>query len=131
MKTKRFNILLVFITATILYSCCTKKENKTISQFKEEILKTENEFQAAAKEKGIARAFYDFADVNAVIKRQNDTLIKGNENIRKYLTYVNAMKVEESDIKTITNLEAVLNIFEELNLADQIELVKKDLDKIR
>lgn len=37
-----------------------------------------------ASEKGIAEAFYYFADDNAVIKRENDTLIKGKENIRIY-----------------------------------------------
>ena len=35
-------------------------------------------------EKGIAEAFYFYADQNAVIKRENDTLIKGNENIKRY-----------------------------------------------
>ena len=37
-----------------------------------------------AAEKGIAEAFWFFADSNAVIKRQNDTLIHGKENIRKF-----------------------------------------------
>jgi len=37
-----------------------------------------------AAEKGIAEAFYFFADSNAIIKRQHDTLIKGRENIRNY-----------------------------------------------
>jgi len=37
-----------------------------------------------ASEKGIAEAFYYFADEKAVIKRENDTLIIGKESIRIY-----------------------------------------------
>ncbi|MBK5285211.1 MAG: DUF4440 domain-containing protein [Bacteroidia bacterium] len=51
---------------------------------KKEIMKTEKEFEAATKRKGIAEAFYFYADEWAVIKRANDTLIKGNENIKRY-----------------------------------------------
>lgn len=36
------------------------------------------------EEKGIAEAFYFFADDSAVIKRQNDTLVIGKVNIKKY-----------------------------------------------
>jgi ketosteroid isomerase-like protein len=36
------------------------------------------------EEKGIAEAFYFFADDSAIIKRENDTLIIGNENIKEY-----------------------------------------------
>lgn len=50
----------------------------------EEIAEAEMEFAAAAKSKGIAEAFYLFADDSAVIKRANDTLIKGKENIKLY-----------------------------------------------
>jgi len=37
-----------------------------------------------ASGKGLAEAFYYFADENAVIKRGNDTLIRGKENIKTY-----------------------------------------------
>ena len=37
-----------------------------------------------AADKGIADAFYYFADKNAVIKRNNDSLITGKENIKNY-----------------------------------------------
>lgn len=37
-----------------------------------------------SSEKGIQEAFYFFADDSAVIKRQNDTLIIGKENIKNY-----------------------------------------------
>ena len=51
---------------------------------KKEILRTEREFQKMTVEKGVTEAFYHFADENAVILRENDTLIKGRENIRMY-----------------------------------------------
>ena len=37
-----------------------------------------------AADKGIAEAFYFFADLNATIKRQNDTLIHGKDPIKNY-----------------------------------------------
>jgi len=43
---------------------------------------TEKAFEKMASEKGLAEAFYYFADENAVIKRGNDSLIIGKENIR-------------------------------------------------
>jgi len=51
---------------------------------KNEILQAEKAFEKMTSEKGIAEAFYHFADKNAVIKRENDTLITGNENIKIY-----------------------------------------------
>lgn len=47
-------------------------------------MRAEKEFEKMASEKGIAEAFWFFADSAAVIKRQNDTLIYGKEEIRKY-----------------------------------------------
>ncbi|MGC4039995.1 MAG: DUF4440 domain-containing protein [Flavobacterium sp.] len=47
-------------------------------------MRTEEDFKNLALSKGIAEAFYTFADDNATIKRENDTLIKGKENIRNY-----------------------------------------------
>jgi hypothetical protein len=37
-----------------------------------------------AADKGIAEAFYFFADPNATIKRQNDSLIHGKEAIKNF-----------------------------------------------
>jgi len=60
----------------------------------EEIMETEMEFAAAAKSKGIAEAFYLFADDSAVIKRANDTLIKGKANIKRYYEKTAAKNAE-------------------------------------
>jgi ketosteroid isomerase-like protein len=82
MKIRKFGILSVIIL--IIQFGCNSNKVKNHNDLKEEIMKVEKEFEAAASTNGIAEAFYDFADNNAVIKRKNDTLIKGNENIRKY-----------------------------------------------
>ena len=51
---------------------------------KAEVLKAEEDFKNLSQSKGIAQAFYTFADSNAVIKREHDTLIEGKENIKTY-----------------------------------------------
>jgi len=43
----------------------------------EDIQMAEKNFQKMTTEKGIAEAFWFYADSNAVIKRENDTLIHG------------------------------------------------------
>ncbi len=57
---------------------------KNESIIKSEIMKTEKAFEKMVSEKGIASAFYYYADKNAVILRENDSIIKGKENIRDY-----------------------------------------------
>lgn len=51
---------------------------------RKEIFQSEKAFEKMVSEKGMEEAFYYYADENAVIKRENDTIIKGKENIRKY-----------------------------------------------
>jgi ketosteroid isomerase-like protein len=62
-------------------SCTNPKDPEAL---KKEIFQTEKAFEQMAAEKGIAEAFAYFADSNAVIKREHDTLIMGKENIRTY-----------------------------------------------
>ena len=50
----------------------------------EEIKQAEKDFDKMATEKGIAEAFWFYADSNATIKRQNDTLIHGKDAIRNF-----------------------------------------------
>jgi ketosteroid isomerase-like protein len=61
-----------------LFSC-----TNTDRQSKTEILQAEKDFAAMAKEKGVATAFYTFADTNAVIKRGNQ-LVKGKGSIKEF-----------------------------------------------
>ena len=81
------NISVILLMLSIL-SCSTPKsenENKPNDEnAKQEIEKAEKDFAQMAADKGIAEAFYFFADSNATIKRQNDTLIHGKEAIRDY-----------------------------------------------
>jgi len=67
----------------LFYSCKTEPVNLH-EKAREEITQAEKDFEKMAAEKGIAEAFWHFADSNATIKRQNDTLIKGKENIKNY-----------------------------------------------
>ena len=92
MKIRKFRILTVIFL--IIQFGCNSNRVKNHNDLKQEIMKVEREFEAAARINGIAEAFYDFADKDAVIKRKNDTLIKGNENIRKYYQNVNLNNVE-------------------------------------
>ena len=68
----------------LLFACSQQKENKDPEAMKKEIVATEKAFETAVKDKGIAEAFYAYADEQAVIKRSHDTLIRGRENIRKF-----------------------------------------------
>jgi len=68
------------ICILVLVSCKHSKIDAT----KNEIFQTEKAFEKMASEKGLAEAFYYFADQNAAIKRGNDSLIIGKENIKIY-----------------------------------------------
>lgn len=78
-------IILIFISA-ILISACRPSDKEVI---KNEIFQTEKAFEKMAAEEGIAEAFHYFADEKAVIKRENDTLISGKENIKMYYEKTN------------------------------------------
>ncbi|HLA54616.1 MAG TPA: DUF4440 domain-containing protein [Flavobacterium sp.] len=80
MKTKIICIALTAVSIALFST--TKKVDK--HDYEIEIFAAEKAFCDMAKDKGIADAFYFYADENAVIKRQNDTMIKGRENIRKF-----------------------------------------------
>ena len=72
----------IMVPVILLFLACDGVKNK--DELKNEILQTENAFEKMTSEIGIAEAFYHFADEKAVIKRENDTLITGKENIKIY-----------------------------------------------
>jgi len=74
--------LFFVLVIIILFSGCSNYKNK--EETKNEVFQTEKEFELMTREKGITEAFYFFADENAVIKRGNDSLIFGKENIKDY-----------------------------------------------
>ena len=74
--------LFIFIT---LAACSTNEATKSnVELAKQEIGRTEKEFEKMAAEKGIAEAFWFFADSSAVIKRGNDSLVMGKAAIRHF-----------------------------------------------
>jgi ketosteroid isomerase-like protein len=74
--------LFILMICILMNTSCNNYTNK--DEIKNDIFKTEKAFEKMAAEKGVAQAFYYFADENAVIHRENDTLIIGKENIRSY-----------------------------------------------
>lgn len=83
----------LFILPAILF-CITCKDIHNKEEARNEILQAEKAFEKMTSEKGMAEAFYHFADENAVIKREHDTLIIGKENIKNYY--------EKNNLKNVT-----------------------------
>lgn len=77
---------LLFAIAALFASCTMRYRDTSDSRKKaiEEIEKAEKDFQKMSSDKGIMEAFWYYADSNAVIKRENDSLIKGKDAIRNY-----------------------------------------------
>ena len=78
------SLMIILFIITVFAACNPDKKEANPGNPVEEIFKTEEAFNKALKELGIQDAFYMFADENAVIKRQNDSLVYGKENIRIY-----------------------------------------------
>jgi ketosteroid isomerase-like protein len=99
---------LLLFSAFILLAACkikTRKDKPDNETLNAEVIKAENDFAKMAAEKGIAEAFWFFADSNAVIKRQRDTLIMGKENIRHYYSadyFKNASVTWAPDFVTVS-----------------------------
>jgi len=74
-------IFFILALSVLIISSCNTVDKEDI---RKEIFETEKAFEKMTKEKGVPQAFYYFADDNAVIKRENDTLIIGKENIKIY-----------------------------------------------
>jgi len=87
--------LLVCSLAIVCFGCSKKADVVNPEITKTDVFKTEEDFKNLSQSKGIAEAFYAFADENAVIKRENDTLIKGKENIK---TYYNNPKFKNASV---------------------------------
>ena len=77
-----FLLIPPLLVCSVLFSCKPHKKIIQKEQAIQEINKAEKDFDRMAAEKGIAEAFWFFADSNAVIRR--DSLITGKENIRKF-----------------------------------------------
>jgi len=71
-----------------MFACNTSSEIETKETWKQEILKSEQQFADMVKEQGIQKAFVKFAAEDAVLMR-SDSLIIGKNNIEKF--YENQM----------------------------------------
>lgn len=74
----------IFLVAINILSCQSEKKEISLEKTKAEIMEAEKAFAAMAADKGIAEAFWFYADSNATIKRQNDSLIHGKEGIKNF-----------------------------------------------
>lgn len=70
--------------ALLFLSACNPATLPEKEIARKQIAAAEKEFEQLAGTKGIAEAFAFFADSMAVIKRGNDSLVKGKEGIRKF-----------------------------------------------
>ncbi|RYY15598.1 MAG: nuclear transport factor 2 family protein [Chitinophagaceae bacterium] len=79
---------ILLIPIAFLLAKCSTKDKDDLSDLKArsitEIQNAERSFQVMTVEKGIHEAFRFYADSNAVMKRENDTLVRGREGIRNY-----------------------------------------------
>ena len=75
------------LAAALFISCNSESHSHSHGdpeKIKSEIAGAEKDFENMAAEKSIMEAFWFYADSNAVIKRENDSLIMGKDNIRNY-----------------------------------------------
>jgi len=68
----------------LFYCACKIGTSNFREEGKKQIARAEKDFEKMAAEKGIAEAFSYYADSSAVIRRRNDSLIKGREAIRNF-----------------------------------------------
>jgi ketosteroid isomerase-like protein len=95
---------LSILTFAITMASCQNTANQ--ASLEKEIFQTEKAFEKMASEKGIAEAFYYYAAEDAVIKRENDTLIIGKKNIRTYYEKINDEKTTVSWTPDYINMSA-------------------------
>ena len=95
---------LSIIILTITMASCQNTADQ--ASLEKEIFQTEKAFEKMASEKGIAEAFYYYAAEDAVIKRENDTLIIGKKNIRTYYEKINDEKTTVSWTPDYINMSA-------------------------
>lgn len=86
------NKTLLTISLILLMASCKPTIDK--EKVKEEVFNAEKAFEKMVADKGVAEAFSFFAAQEAVIKRGEDILIKGPENIKNFYLKTDSMKPE-------------------------------------
>jgi ketosteroid isomerase-like protein len=110
--SKFIRTVILLVSLFIMFTSCNNKKN--YAELKSEIKQIEKDLQKLLISEGAASAFYKFAADNAVIKRENDTLIFGKEEIKKYYTnpfYKNAVAIWEPDYIDISNDQTMAYTF--------------------
>lgn len=79
----QIRIFIIFFIYYIVFSCHSNIKLSSVEELKNEVLKTETDFNEMVKNEGIANAFVYFADENAVLSRNNE-LIMGKTAIKEY-----------------------------------------------
>ena len=97
----------LLFSVSIAILACNEEKPATINldEVKNEIVQIERAFRDDLKAKGVAYAFFTYAAPDAVIKRENDTLIKGSEAIKTYYSkseYLNATADCEADFTDVS-----------------------------
>ena len=77
--------ILVLLMAGIMSACSQEANDEQVSEWKDEIIKTEKEFSDMAVREGISKAFLAFAAEDAVLKRGNNLII-GRDAIKDRFT---------------------------------------------
>ncbi|MDX2128619.1 MAG: nuclear transport factor 2 family protein [Chloroherpetonaceae bacterium] len=77
-----YSLFVAIICGFALSSCTNPPQSQ--ETIKAEIKKAENNFRDEMRILGAAGAFFKYAAPDAVIKRENDTLIRGAESIKAY-----------------------------------------------
>lgn len=93
-------LIFSMLLSLIIFNSCNEHA-QSIMKSKDEVLKTEKEFEACVRNEGIAVAFPKFADENAVMNR-NEKLLKGRNAIKEH--YENK---KSENIKLIWDAEFV------------------------
>lgn len=90
----RSTIAICFL-GILMIRCVNSNTSNVKARSVEEIQKAEKEFAQMAAEKGIAEAFWYYADSNAVVLR-NDSLVRGKDAIRRFYSnpFYSTAKVE-------------------------------------
>jgi hypothetical protein len=106
--------------------------DKSIEESKREVIK---ESETPTKQQVLILYYLKVLEKIDLDKTKKAKLIsklinRHDQNIRECLTYIERLDDEYSYIKTKGNLEAVRNIFEQLEMTKEIALIDKDLESL-
>lgn len=89
------NFTLIILIMSLQLTNYNKPTERLMEKWKQEVITTEHNFLKMAEEKGISEAFQAYAADDAVLMR-NDTIIKGKNNLKAFLSKYNNPNLEQS-----------------------------------